>query len=272
MWANPAVQENLERLKARGVKVLDPEAGELACGAVGYGRLPETETIMEALAGLVSPQDLAGRNILVTAGPTHEDLDPVRFLTNRSSGKQGYALAQAAWRRGAAVCLISGPTRLPRPHGVEFVAVRSGREMLDAVKTRFPECDALLMAAAVGDYHFGAVAAHKIKRGQDDLTVHLVQNPDILKAAAKVKQKQVLVGFAAETQDLEAAARSKLTAKGLDLIVANEVGRPDSGFAVDTNEVTIIGRKILPVRLPLLSKEEVADRVLDEVAALLPRL
>jgi phosphopantothenoylcysteine decarboxylase / phosphopantothenate---cysteine ligase len=250
--------------------VLDPETGELACGATGYGRLPEPETILQALGRLVTPQDLAGRSILVTAGPTHEDLDPVRFLTNRSSGKQGYALAKAAWRRGAAVCLISGPTRLPRPYGVTFLEVRSGREMLDAVTARFPECDALLMAAAVGDYHFGAVAAHKIKRGKEDLTVHLLQNPDILKAVAQLKKKQLLVGFAAETRDLEAAARGKLQDKGLDLIVANEVNRPDSGFAVDTNEVTIIGRKILPVRLPLLSKEEVAARVLDEVAALLP--
>ncbi len=270
MWAHAAVQENVARLRARGLTVLPPEAGELACGATGYGRLPEVETILEALARLVSPQDLAGRKILVTAGPTHEDLDPVRFLTNRSSGKQGYALARVAWRRGGEVCLISGPTLLPVPYGVERVEVRSAREMLNAVLDRFPQADALLMAAAVGDYHPTSCAGHKMKRGAPELTVHLTQNPDILKEVARLKKQQVVVGFAAETRDLEAAARRKLEDKGLDLIVANEVNRPDSGFAVNTNEVTIIGRGQLPTRLPLLSKEEVAEKVLDQVAALLP--
>jgi phosphopantothenoylcysteine decarboxylase/phosphopantothenate--cysteine ligase len=271
MWANPAVQENVTRLRDRGLTVLQPEAGELACGAVGYGRLPEVETILEALAKLVTPQDLTGRRLLVTAGPTHEDMDPVRFLTNRSSGKQGYALAKVAWSRGAEVCLISGPSQLPTPYGVERVKVRSAREMLDAVLARFPESEVLLMAAAVGDYHPTGRAEHKIKRGPQELTVHLTQNPDILKEVAALKKKQVVVGFAAETRDLEAAARRKLQDKGLDLIVANQVNRPDSGFAVDTNEVTIIGRNKLLVRLPLLSKEEVAAKVLDQVAALLPR-
>lgn len=270
MWAKAAVQENVARLQARGLIVLEPEAGELACGAVGHGRLPEPETIMEALARLVSLQDLAGKRILVTAGPTHEDLDPVRFLTNRSSGKQGYALAKVAWRRGGEVCLISGPTLLPAPYGVERLEVRSAREMLDAVKARFPKAAALLMAAAVGDYHPAGRAEHKMKRGPQELTVHLTQSPDILKEVAALKKKQVVVGFAAETRDLEAAARRKLRDKGLDLIVANEVNRADSGFAVDTNEVTIIGRGKLLVRLPLLSKEEVAEKVLDQVAALLP--
>ncbi len=270
MWAHPAVQENVARLRARGLTVLPPEAGELACGATGYGRLPAVETILDALGKLISPQDLAGRRILVTAGPTHEDLDPVRVLTNRSSGKQGYALAKAAYCRGAAVCLISGPTQLPAPHGVERVVVRSAREMLDAVLARFPQADALLMAAAVGDYHPTSRAEHKMKRGAQELTVHLTQNPDILKEVARLKKGQVVVGFAAETRDLEAAARRKLEDKSLDLIVANAVNRPDSGFAVDTNEVTIIGRSQLPTRLPLLSKEEVAEKVLDQVAALLP--
>jgi phosphopantothenoylcysteine decarboxylase/phosphopantothenate--cysteine ligase len=270
MWAHAAVQENVARLKARGLTVLDPEAGELACGATGYGRLPEPETILEALARLLSPQDLAGRRILVTAGPTHEDLDPVRFLTNRSSGKQGYALAKVARRRGAKVSLVSGPSHLPAPYGVERVEVRSAREMLDAVLARFPRAEALLMAAAVGDYHPTGRAEHKIKRGPQELTVHLTQSPDILKEVALLKEKQVVVGFAAETRDLEAAARRKLKDKGLDLIVANAVDRPDSGFAVDTNEVTIIGKGKLLVRLPLLSKEEVAEKVLDQVAALLP--
>lgn len=270
MWANPAVQENVARLRARGITVLDPEAGELACGAIGYGRLPEAETILEALARLVSRQDLAGRRILVTAGPTHEDLDPVRFLTNRSSGKQGYALARVAWRRGAKVSLVSGPSPLPAPFGVERFEVWSAREMLDAVLARFPRAEALLMAAAVGDYHPSGRSEHKIKRGPKEVTVNLTQSPDILKEVARLKKKQVVVGFAAETKDLEAAARHKLEDKGLDLIVANEVNRPDSGFAVDTNEVTIIGKGNILERLPLLSKEEVAEKVLDQVAALLP--
>jgi phosphopantothenoylcysteine decarboxylase/phosphopantothenate--cysteine ligase len=270
MWANPAVQENVARVRARGLTVLEPEAGELACGATGPGRLPEPETILEALAKLVSHQDLAGRKILVTAGPTHEDMDPVRFLTNRSSGKQGYALAKVAWRRGGEVCLVSGPTLLPAPHGVECLKVWSAREMLAAVLARFPQTEALLMAAAVGDYHPTGRAEHKIKRGPQELTVHLTQNSDILKEVAALRINQVVVGFAAETRDLEAAARRKLQDKGLDLIVANEVNRPDSGFAVDTNEVTIIGHQKLVVRLPLLSKEEVAAKVLDQVAALLP--
>jgi phosphopantothenoylcysteine decarboxylase/phosphopantothenate--cysteine ligase len=269
MWAKPAVQENVARLRERGLTVLQPEAGELACGAVGHGRLPEVEIILEALARLVNPQDLAGRRVLVTAGPTHEDLDPVRFLTNRSSGKQGYALAKVAWSRGAEVCLISGPCHLPGPYGVERVKVWSAREMLDAVLDRFPESEVLLMAAAVGDYHPTGRSEHKIKRGPQELTAHLTQNPDILKKVAALKKKQVVVGFAAETRDLEAAARRKLQDKGLDLIVANEVNRLDSGFAVDTNEVTIIGRNKLLVCLPLLSKEEVAAKVLDQVAALL---
>jgi len=269
MWRNLVVQENLERLKARGFRVMEPGAGELACGAVGLGRLPEPETIVEALAGLVSPQDLAGYRLLVTAGPTHEDFDPVRFLTNRSSGKQGYALAKVARRRGGEVCLISGPTNLAAPYGVERVPVRSAREMEAAVQERFPGADALLMAAAVSDYRPGKVEVKKMKRGQEEVHYHLVQNPDILKSLARLKTRQVLVGFAAETHDLEAEARRKMEEKNLDLIVANDVNRPDSGFQVDTNEVTLILRQGEVVRLPLLSKEEVAERILDRVAGLL---
>jgi phosphopantothenoylcysteine decarboxylase/phosphopantothenate--cysteine ligase len=269
MWGNPVVQENLERLKARGFRVMEPGAGELACGAVGLGRLPEPETIVEALAGLVSPQDLAGYRLLVTAGPTHEDFDPVRFLTNRSSGKQGYALAKVARRRGGEVSLISGPTNLAAPYGVERIPVRSAREMEAAVQERFPGADALLMAAAVSDYRPGKVEVKKMKRGQEEVHYHLVQNPDILKSLARLKTRQVLVGFAAETHDLEAEARRKMEEKNLDLIVANDVNRPDSGFQVDTNEVTLILRQGEVERLPLLSKEEVAERILDRVAGLL---
>jgi phosphopantothenoylcysteine decarboxylase/phosphopantothenate--cysteine ligase len=269
MWENPVVQENLARLKGHGYAVLAPGSGELACGAVGLGRLPEPETIVEALARLVSPQDLAGYQVLVTAGPTHEDFDPVRFLTNRSSGKQGYALARAAWRRGAEVSLVSGPVSLPAPYGVELVPVRSAREMEAALKERFAGVDAVLMAAAVSDYRPGQVAVKKMKRGQAEVQYHLVQNPDILQGLGRLKTRQVLVGFAAETHDLEAEASRKLKEKNLDLIVANDVNRPDSGFQVDTNEVTLIAREGAPEPLPLLSKEEVAERILNRVAALI---
>ncbi len=185
--------------------------------------------------------DLAGRRVLVTAGPTHEDFDPVRFLTNRSSGKQGYALAKVAWRRGAEVTLVSGPTSLAAPYGVNRVAVRSALDMLNAVNEHFPWADVLLMAAAVGDYRPTQSEIRKIKRGaQEEMQFHLTQNPDILKHVAVSKNRQIVVGFAAETHDLEAEARRKMREKHLDLIVANDVNRPDSGFQVDTNEVTII--------------------------------
>jgi len=267
MWANPAVKENLARLADRGMAIMPPEAGELACGATGHGRLPDPEMILEALARLVTPQDLAGRKVIVTAGPTHEDLDPVRFLTNRSSGKMGYALARVARRRGAAVTLVSGPTALTDPYGVEMVRVRSGLEMLQEVWQRFPAAEALLMAAAVGDYRAESTAPQKMKRGPQALRVNLVQNPDILKELSALKTQQVVVGFAAETGNLVAEAERKLQEKNLDLIVANEVNRPDSGFAVDTNEVTLLAREGSPLKLPLLPKEEVAERILDWLAA-----
>jgi phosphopantothenoylcysteine decarboxylase / phosphopantothenate---cysteine ligase len=267
MWANPAVQENVARLAARGFEIMPPEAGELACGALGFGRLPDPETIVEALARLVCWQDLAGQRVLVTAGPTHEDLDPVRFLTNRSSGKMGYALAKVAWRRGAQVSLVSGPTGLPDPYGVEVVRVRSAAEMLQAVTGRFPATEALLMAAAVSDYRPESLADQKIKRGGEVQQFNLVQNPDILQSVSSLKQHQVVVGFAAETGNLVAEASRKLQEKNLDLIVANDVSAPDSGFAVDTNEVTLVAREETPLKLPLLTKEEVAEKILDWVAA-----
>jgi phosphopantothenoylcysteine decarboxylase / phosphopantothenate---cysteine ligase len=269
MWANPVVQGNLARLKGRGLRVMEPAAGPLACGAVGLGRLPEAELIVEATARLLSVPDLVGRKVLVTAGPTHEDFDPVRFLTNRSSGKQGYALAKVAWRRGADVTLISGPTSLPVPYGVKCVAVRSARDMQAAVKAHFSVVDALLMAAAVSDYRPTQTEIRKMKRAHDEMQYHLTQNPDILKQVALLKDGQIVVGFAAETHDIEAEARRKMREKHLDLIVANDVNRPDSGFQVDTNEVTLIPRQGEPTPLPLLSKEEVAAKILDQVVALL---
>ncbi len=266
MWANPVVQENLDRLAARGLEIMTPAAGDLACGAVGYGRLPEPETIVEAVERLVSRQDLAGQQVLVTAGPTHEDLDPVRFLTNRSSGKMGFAVAKVAWRRGAQVTLVSGPTALPDPYGVELVRVRSAEEMFQEVWERFPATAALIMAAAVSDYRAESLAAQKIKRGAQTQRINLLQNPDIIKEISTLKKHQVLVGFAAETGNLVAEAKRKLKEKNLDLIVANDVNQSDSGFAVDTNEVTLLSPGEEPQKLPLLTKEEVAERILDWVA------
>jgi phosphopantothenoylcysteine decarboxylase/phosphopantothenate--cysteine ligase len=269
MWANPVVQENVARLAARGLTIVPPASGDLACGATGYGRLPEPDIIVEALARLVAIQDLAGQRVLVTAGPTHEDLDPVRFLTNRSTGKMGYALARVAWRRGASVTLVSGPTGLPDPYGVEVVRVRSAREMLHEVKNRFPAVEALIMAAAVSDYRAERLADKKMKRGAEAQEIKLVQNADILKEVATLKKHQVVVGFAAETGNLVAEAERKLLEKNLDLIVANDVNEPNSGFAVDTNEVTLVFREAPPEKLPLLTKEEVAGQILDWMA---PRL
>jgi phosphopantothenoylcysteine decarboxylase/phosphopantothenate--cysteine ligase len=267
MYSNPVVQENLSRLRDRGLWVLEPDEGPLACGAVGYGRLPKTETILAVLAKMVSPQDLAGKRFLVTAGPTHEDMDPVRFLTNRSSGKMGYAVAKAAWRRGARVTLVSGPTSLPDPYGIEMVRVHSALDMLGEVVSRFPASDALIMAAAVSDYRPESLAERKIKRGAAALQVTLLPNPDILKEISALKNGQITIGFAAETHDLVQEAKRKLGEKNLDLIVANHVNRPGSGFAVDTNEVTLVAKDSEPVVLPLLSKDEVADRIMDWLAS-----
>ncbi|MGQ9919920.1 MAG: bifunctional phosphopantothenoylcysteine decarboxylase/phosphopantothenate--cysteine ligase CoaBC [Desulfobacca sp.] len=270
MYENPVVQENLERLRQRGFQVLEPAVGEMACGAYGSGRLPEPADIVAALAGLLTPQDLAGVQVLVSAGPTYEDLDPVRFLTNRSTGKMGYAVAATARRRGAEVTLVSGPTALPAPFGVNLCQVRSALEMQAALAALFPHCDVLIMAAAVSDYRPAGLAAQKIKRGEPEMLVTLTSHPDLVAGlGARRQPHQVLVGFAAETQDLLAQAAAKLQRKGLDLIVANDVTAPDAGFAVDTNRVTILDKEGGVEALPLLSKDAVADRLLDRVAALL---
>ena len=269
MYENPVVQENLNRLRQRGFQILEPETGEMACGAYGSGRLPEPAVIMEALAELLSPKDLGGFKILVSAGPTHEDLDPVRFLTNRSTGKMGYALARVARRRGAEVCLVSGPSTLAAPAGVQRVLVRSALEMQQALADRFSLTDVLIMSAAVSDYRPAGVAEQKMKRQTPEMQVRLIHNPDILAGLGTSKDGQILVGFAAETQDILQHAQEKLERKYLDLIVANDVSAPDSGFAVDTNQVTIIHRSGEVESLPLLSKEEVAERVCDRIAVLL---
>jgi phosphopantothenoylcysteine decarboxylase/phosphopantothenate--cysteine ligase len=270
MFKNPAVQDNLKVLKARGITVMEPGEGQLACHTEGPGRLPEPEDIMEQAFILISPQDLSGLKILVTAGPTVEPIDPVRYITNRSSGKMGYALARAARRRGASVTLVSGPTSLKPPYGVEFCGVKTAEDMKQAVFENRPKCNIIIKAAAVSDYRPRDSAAHKIKKDEDSLSLELVKNPDILAELGSVRKESncLLVGFAAETKDLMANAKKKLRAKNLDMIVANDVSREDSGFETDTNIVKIIYSDGRIEDLALMTKDEVADLVLDRINAM----
>jgi phosphopantothenoylcysteine decarboxylase / phosphopantothenate---cysteine ligase len=270
MWEHPATQENLQKLRARGVHVVDPDEGYLACGMTGAGRLAATEAIVEKVRAVLGlRRDLEGQTILVTAGPTREDLDPVRFLTNRSSGKMGYALAEAAARRGAHVVLVSGPTDLPAPEGADWVPVRSTEEMRNAVRQRATDANVVIMAAAVADYRPAATQSQKLKRGDAGITLELEPTPDILAELGRdpVQQnsRRVLVGFAAETDRLAENARAKLARKGADMIVANDVTQEGAGFDTDTNIVTLFLRDGREVPLPKLTKFEVANRILDQV-------
>jgi len=268
MWDHPATQENLATLRVRGVHVVDPGEGYLACGMTGAGRLAATEAIVEKVRAVLGlRRDLEGRTVLVTAGPTREDIDPVRFLTNRSSGKMGYALAEAAIRRGARAILVSGPTDLTVPAGADWVPVRTSDEMHRAVRERSAEADIVIMAAAVADYRPAAPHTQKLKRGEGSLTLQLEPTPDILAELGREKgsRSRVLVGFAAETADLAANARAKLARKGADMIVANDVTQEGAGFDRDTNIVTLFLRDGREIPLPKLPKFEVADRILDQV-------
>ncbi len=271
MYSNAATQENLGRLRARGFIIVEPEYGRLASGAMGQGRLAEEGTILEAIHRVLGARaDLAGRRVIVTAGGTQEPIDPVRYISNRSSGKMGYALAEAARDRGAQVSLISAPTAIPCPAGVKLVRVETAEEMRQAVLADLPGSDVLVMAAAVADYRVAAAASQKIKRTAEELIVRLVRNRDIVGEASSHSQRpKVVVGFAAESQDLVKNAQAKLASKNLDLIVANDITASDSGFGVDTNQVVLIGRDREPEALPLMPKRQVADRVWDAVVALL---
>jgi phosphopantothenoylcysteine decarboxylase/phosphopantothenate--cysteine ligase len=269
MLEHPAVRENLAILRARGVGVVEPGSGYLACGWLGKGRLAEVGEIVDAaMAALGRRRDLEGETVLVTAGPTVEDIDPVRFVSNRSSGKMGYRLAEAARDRGARVILVSGPTRLGAPHGVDLVAVRSAEEMQRAVADRVGPATIVIGAAAVSDYRPASASASKIKKTDGAARLELVRTPDILKGLGEAKGGRVLVGFAAETEDLVANARKKLDAKNLDLVVANDVTAAGAGFGGDTNAVVLLRRDGGQVEVPLASKREVAERILDEVRAL----
>jgi phosphopantothenoylcysteine decarboxylase / phosphopantothenate---cysteine ligase len=269
MWEHASVQANLRLLESRGVHIIQPETGRMACNTYGPGRLAPVEAIVDYVAALLArSQDLKGRRLLVTAGPTVEDIDPVRFLSNRSSGKMGFAIARAARSRGAEVTLISGPTEL------EFsgvVRVRSTEEMRAAVVDRFDQVDALIKAAAPLDFRPKTVASQKIKKSQATTSMDLEPTPDILQELGARKNGKVLVGFAAETEDFAKNARAKLKAKNLDLIVVNPVGGPDSGFDSDTNRASIIDAAGAVQELALMSKSRMADTILDRVAALLDK-
>jgi phosphopantothenoylcysteine decarboxylase/phosphopantothenate--cysteine ligase len=271
MYLHPATQANLAILRQRGATIIEPEEGELASGLRGPGRLPEPSTLLAALDRILTGGDLAGVPVLITAGPTREPIDPVRFLANASSGKMGFALAEAAAARGAQVTLVAGPVHLDTPRGVRRIDVVTGTQMYDAVKQELATARVFVAAAAVADFTPAAPADAKIKRdASETMTLPLKRNPDILAEAGRCKRgDQVLVGFALETHEAEANARKKLAAKRLDLIVLNSLGDEGAGFGVDTNVVTLFGADGSAERLPKLPKADVARRIFDRVAGLL---
>jgi phosphopantothenoylcysteine decarboxylase/phosphopantothenate--cysteine ligase len=273
MWQHPATQRNLEILRGRGVHVIEPDSGYLACGTIGAGRLAEPERIVEEVLRHLNPvpPDLQFETVLITAGPTHEPIDPVRFLGNRSSGKMGYAIAEAALRRGAKVILVSGPTALQPPAGAEFIAVETAQQMRDAVILRFPDVSAVIMTAAVADYR-AETAPQKIKRSANAMTLSLQPTADILAELGERRlPNQVLIGFAAETENVLDNARKKLAAKRVDAIVVNDVTAPGVGFGSDRNAGTII-TATGTVAVPETSKSEMASRVLDTLTQLRLRI
>lgn len=269
MLQNPVTQDNLARLKARGFTIIEPAYGRLASGKTGWGRLAETETIIGAVKGVLGKEDdLAGKRLVVTAGGTREPIDPVRHIGNRSSGKMGYAVAEAARDRGAEVTLISAPTWLAAPGGIEVVHIQTARQMKEAVTGAVLKADALVMAAAVANYQPKDYRRTKVKKNEPTMTVEMVRTPDIL---GEVKGKFLRVGFAAESENMVTNAREKLEKKHLDLIVANDITAADSGFGTDTNRVTMIDRNGEVEKLPLLSKREVAERILDRVVEMMAK-
>lgn len=274
MYENPITQRNIAELKSRGFHIIEPAAGHLACGTSGKGRLPEPVDIVgivrEALTSQkLTSQTLTGQKILVTAGGTIEPLDPVRYIGNRSTGRMGYAVAAEAARRGAEVVLVSGPSALKDPEGVRVIRIETARQMREAVLREFPTAAAVIKSAAVADYRPAVVADQKIKKSDEDLTLKFVRNPDILLELGQKKEHQVLVGFAAETCQVEEYARRKLSKKNLDFIVANDVSEADAGFGVDTNRIKLIDRSGKMTAYPLMSKKELAGIILDHVATVL---
>ena len=271
MWDNPVMQRNVSSLKAFGRHFVDPGCGDLACGDHGMGRLADIADIVDEIEGMLSPTDFMGTTALVTAGPTQEFIDPVRFISNPSSGKMGYAIARALRHRGAEVVLVTGPTTLTAPRGVQVVQVLSAQEMAAAVDKHFPAADVVIKSAAVADYRPRVVAMHKVKKRDGAPRLDLERTTDILADLGKKKGSRILVGFAAETQDVLANARMKLEQKNLDLIVANDVGGSESVFGSDMNKVTLL----LPggdcVDVPAMNKQDLAHRILDCVAGIRKR-
>jgi phosphopantothenoylcysteine decarboxylase/phosphopantothenate--cysteine ligase len=267
MWEHVAVQENVARLVARGARVVGPESGALACGYEGSGRLATPEAVVEEIRCALTPPDLAGERVLVSAGPTQEVVDPVRYLSNRSSGKMGYAVARAARRRGAEVTLVTGPTALPPPAGVSTVPVTSAREMARAVEEAFERATVVIMAAAVADYRPRAPKGRKMKKNGAALALPLEPTADILAGLGARKGRRLLVGFAAETHNLQAEARRKLRDKRLDLIVANDVTTAGAGFGSERNAVRLLDANGLDEAVPLSDKNDVAERIIDWVVA-----
>jgi phosphopantothenoylcysteine decarboxylase/phosphopantothenate--cysteine ligase len=271
MYENPILQENVRKLRRIGYHVLEPAQGYLACGYEGKGRLPAPEEIREEIRRLLKKKDLQGEKLLITAGPSREPIDPVRYISNRSSGKMGYALARVALRRGAEVVLVSGPTTLDVPVGARLISVTTAAQMHGAVVEEFPNCTTVIMAAAVADYHPAEVSDRKLKRGKDARELRLEPNPDILKDLGEHRDGKVLIGFAAETENLIANATKKLREKNLQMIVANNVTEAGSGFDGDTNIATILDCYGTTRSLPLMTKEELADQILDHLLALKSR-
>jgi phosphopantothenoylcysteine decarboxylase/phosphopantothenate--cysteine ligase len=265
MLENPIFQENVRKLKRVGYTFIEPAEGYLACGYEGKGRLPEPADVVEEIHSLLKKKDLAGERLLITAGPSHEPIDPVRYIANRSSGKMGYALARAGVRRGAEVTLVSGPTSLPPPSRARLIRVKTAAEMRAAVMREYPRSTAVVMAAAVADYSPEKFSPRKVKKTERPLKLDLKANPDILKELGATKNGQVLIGFAAETEELIPNAKKKLREKNLDFIVANDVTSEASGFEADTNAATILDRQGKVEPQPLMSKDELADRIFDRL-------
>jgi len=274
MWSSKIVEENIQKLKDAGYELMEPASGDLACGTEGKGRLPAIEEILEKMEDIFTGKDLAGERILVTAGPTMEYIDPVRCITNRSSGKMGYAVAKMAKRRGADVVLITGPTSIQFPRSdVDIVHITTALEMRDAVMEHYRSAGVIVMTAAVADFRCREENCQKIKKKGDSkyMALELEKNPDIIGELGKVKEERIIVGFAAETENIFDNAKEKLKNKNLDLIVANDVAKPGIGFGSDSNEVTIIEKSGKMRQVPLLSKDEISNIILDSIKKILKK-
>ncbi len=265
MYRNSIVRENISRLRQRGVRFVEPGVGPLACGTIGQGRLAETDQIIHAVADCLRVQDLAGATVLVTAGPTREAIDAVRFISNPSTGRMGFALAAAAHARGARVILVAGPSDVPPPTGPALVRITSAAEMHKAVLDHAPQADVVIMAAAVSDFRPATPATRKIKKQEAPTEIHLERTEDILMNVGRIPGRRLLVGFAAETDDVVNNAGKKLREKNLDLVIANDLLKQGAGFAGETNSVVLLQRSGSPVELPLMSKADIAHRILDTV-------